>query len=121
TEGMFDIFVMNANGTGQLNITNTPTINEDYPAWSPNGSLIAFSRDGDIYTMTPAGGSLARLTTAVTDEIEPDWSSSGGQIVYRAGISTDDEIWKMNANGTSQVNLTNNGSLVDEAPVWSPA
>ena len=121
TEGMFDIFVMNANGTGQLNITNTPAINEDYPAWSPNGSLIAFSRDGDIYTMTPAGGSLARLTTAVTDEIEPDWSSSGGQIVYRAGISTDDEIWKMNANGTSQVNLTNNGSLVDEAPVWSPA
>ena len=100
TEGVFDIFVMNANGTGQVNITNTPAINEDYPAWSPNGSLIAFSRDGDIYTMTPAGGSLARLTTATADEIEPDWSSSGGQIVYRTGINTDDEIWKMNANGT---------------------
>ncbi len=121
TTGTFDIFTMNANGTNQVNITNTPTINEDYPAWSPNGSSIAFTRDGDIYTMTSAGGSLVRLTTATTDEIEPDWSSSGTLIVYHAGVGITDEIWKMNANGTSQVNLTNNGSLVDEAPVWSPA
>ncbi len=121
TVGVFDLFVMNADGTNQVNITNTPTINEGYPAWSPDGSLIAFSRDGDIYTATPAGTNLARLTTAISDEIEPDWSPSGGQIVYHAGITANDEIWKMNANGTSQVNLTNNGTLVDENPVWSPA
>src|SRR6188474_2144049 len=47
TEGVFDIFVMNANGTNQVNLTNTPAINEDYPAWSPNGASIAFTRDGD--------------------------------------------------------------------------
>ena len=121
TEGLFDIFVMNANGTNQVNLTNTPAINEDYPAWSPNGASIAFTRDGDIYTMTSSGAGLARLTTATTEEIEPDWSSNGTQIVYHAGVGITDEIWKMNANGTSQVNLTNNGSLVDEAPVWSPA
>ena len=83
--------------------------------------MIAFSRDGDIYTMTPAGTDLARLTTAAADEFEPDWAPDSRQIVYRTGTNSNDEIWKMNSNGTAQTNLTNNGSLVDEAPVWSPA
>ena len=124
TEGVFDIFTMNASGTSQVNITNTPTINEDYPAWSPDGSLIAFSRDDNIYTMSSSGANLTQLTTATTQEIEPDWFPTGGQIVYQVGsggnASTDGEIWKMNANGTGQVNLTNN-ALHDSAPVWSPA
>ena len=42
-------------------------------------------------------------------EFEPDWSPSSDKIVYRTGINVDDEIWKMNANGTGHVNLTNNG------------
>ena len=121
TPGVFDLFVMNANGTNQVNITNTPTIDEDYPAWSPDGSVIAFSRDGDIYTMTPGGTNLVRLTTGAGDEIEPDWSPDSRQLVYRTGISTNDDIWRMNSNGTAQTNLTNDGSLVDEAPVWSPS
>ena len=119
--GVYDIFVMNANGTNQVNITNTPTIKEDYPAWSPDGSVIAFSRNGDIHTMTPAGTNLRRLTTGAGDEIEPDWSPDSRQLVYRTGMATNDEIWRMNSNGTGQTNLTNNGSLVDEAPVWSPS
>ena len=121
TEGMFDIFVMSSTGTGQTNITNTPTINEEFPAWSPDGSLIAFSRDGDIYTMSSAGANLVQLTSATTEEIDPDWFPTGGQIVYQVGRSTDGNIWKMNSNGTGQTNLTNNGTLHDEAPVWSPA
>ena len=121
TEGIFDIFVMNANGTGQVNLTNTPTVNEDYPAWAPDGSVIAFARDGDIYTMTPAGTNLTRLTSSAADEFEPDWAPDSRQLVYRTGINANDEIWKINADGTAQTNLTNNGSLVDEAPAWSPA
>ena len=121
TPGTYDLFVMNADGTNQVNITDTPTIDESYPAWSPAGGAIAFSRDGDLYSVSPSGGALAQLTATAVTEIEPDWSPSAGQIVYRTGITGDDEIWKMNANGTGQVNLTNNGATVEERPVWSPA
>lgn len=120
-QGTNDLFVMNADGSGEANITNTPQINEDYPSWSPGGARIAFSRDGDIYTANPDGSSLAALTQTPATDIEPDWSPDGNQIVYRTGYASSDEIWKMNANGTGQANLTNNGPVPDERPVWSPA
>jgi Tol biopolymer transport system component len=116
-----DLFVMNADGTGQVAITNTPTVDEDYPSWSPDGKKIAFSRDGEIATVTPAGTGLVTLTATERIEMEPDWSPSGAQLVYRSGINADDEIFRMNADGSGVTNLTNSGSTVEERPVWSPA
>ena len=120
TPGVLDLFVMDSNGANQVNITNTPTIDEDYPSWSSDGTAIAFSRDGDIYKSTPTGSNLKRLTTAAVTEIEPDWSPGNNQIVYRTGLNADDNIWKMNADGTGQAPLVNNGGVVEERPVWSP-
>ena len=120
TYGISDLFVMDANGANQVAITNTPTIDEDYPSWSPDGTAIAFSGDGDIYTVSPNGANLTRLTTGPFTEFEPDWSPSSSQIVFRQGINGDDELWKINANGTGLVPLTQNGSVVEEHPVWSP-
>jgi Tol biopolymer transport system component len=117
-----DLFVMNAaDGSGAVNITSTPTIDEDYPAWSPSGTKIAFSRDGDIATVAPNGTGLVSLTATAAIEIEPDWSPNSSQLVFRTGINSDDEIFKMNADGSGVINLTNTGPSVEERPVWSPA
>jgi Tol biopolymer transport system component len=118
--GVFDLFVMNADGTNQVNITNTPAVNEDYPSWSPDGFKIAFSRDGDIYTIAPNGSNLVPLTQTEAVEIEPDWSPSAAQIAYRTTYNVPDAIWKMNADGSAQTDLTNNGTVVHEHPSWSP-
>jgi dipeptidyl aminopeptidase/acylaminoacyl peptidase len=116
-----DLYVMNADGTGQVAITSTPDVDEDYPAWSPDGKKIAFSRDGEIATVAPVGTGLAVLTATERFEIEPDWSPSGTQLVYRVGINADDEIFRMNADGSGVTNITNSGSTVEEHPAWSPA
>ena len=118
--GTSDLFVMDSNGANQIAITNTPTINEDYPSYSPDGSAIAFSRNGDIYKASPNGTNLTRLTTATSDDIEPDWSPIANQIVYRTGQPFD-EIWKMNADGTGKVDISNTGSEVEERPAVVPA
>jgi Tol biopolymer transport system component len=43
--------VIDADGTGQSNLTSTKTIIEDEPSWSPDGKRIAFTRGdaGDVY------------------------------------------------------------------------
>ena len=117
-----DLFVMNAaDGSGAVNITNTAAIDEDFPAWSPDGAKIAFSRDGDIATVAPDGTGLVPLTATERLEIEPDWSPNNTQLVFRTGINFDDEIFRMNADGSGVTNLTNTGPSVEERPAWSPA
>ena len=54
-----DIYVMNPDGTGQINLTNNVAF-DGGPAWSPDGTMIAFqtTRDGlggDVYVMNADG------------------------------------------------------------------
>ena len=62
---------MNPDGSGVVNLTNTPTESESQPAWSPDGRFIAFLRDGDIYWMRANGTGLTRLSAAVAAQARP--------------------------------------------------
>ena len=50
-----DIFVIGADGTGRTNLTRTQSVAEAEPAWSPDGRLIAFTQDRNIFVMNADG------------------------------------------------------------------
>ena len=72
-DGNAEIYLMNADGSAQENITNSPVGADGRPSWSKNGSQIVFmsARDGnqEIYVMGADGSSPKRLTvnTVVDD------------------------------------------------------
>jgi len=130
-----DIFVINADGTGLVNLTKnldpmSPNHNQDVrPAWSPDGQKIAFqsNRDGnnEIYVMDAQGSILRRLTLDLKSDEAPDWSPDGSKIVFQKkddpGLYSPSQIWVMNADGADPMALTNTGSpLRNLDPAWSP-
>jgi Tol biopolymer transport system component len=68
---------MNADGTGVTQLTHDPAI-EGRPAWSPDGTRIAFAsdKDGDseIYVMNDDGSGLIQLTDNSAFDGWPAWA-----------------------------------------------
>jgi Tol biopolymer transport system component len=122
--GNHEIYVMNADGSGQINITNNSAIDEQ-ASWFPGARRIAFTstRDGNyqIYVMNVDGSNPIRLTNNGLSNGGPSLSRDGGKIVFYAGLnsSESEEIYVMNADGSGQIRLTQN-SLADSDPSWSP-
>jgi TolB protein len=124
-DGNPEIYVMNADGSGQTRLTNNSAVDVD-PAWSADGTKIAFTStrdgapsDGEIYVMSADGSGQTRLTDLPGSNGEPAWSPDGTKIVFRSFRDGNSEIYVMNADGTGVTNLTNNPAD-DAAPNWSP-
>ena len=78
-----DVHRINADGTGDVNLTNTPGVFDAFSAWSPDGTKIVFSSNRDvnfeIYTMNAVDGSgVQRLTFTGKGEadLRPDWGTA---------------------------------------------
>jgi dipeptidyl aminopeptidase/acylaminoacyl peptidase len=119
-----EVFVIDADGTDEhpLFAAPPPGRGDEAPDWSPSGDRIAFARNGDLFTVTPAGSALTQLTTGTTVDNRPDWSPSGARIAfdrYAPGTDTPANVWHMSANGGDEVQylFVPEGSF---APTWAP-
>lgn len=120
------IAVINADGSGQMILSQIDGSDEAFPDWSPDGQQIAFTsrRDGnnEIYLMNADGTNPIRLTNEPGDDFAPSWSPDGSQIVFvsdrdqQAGIY---DLYIMNADGSGVTRLTNDPAI-DYSPDWSP-
>ena len=141
-----DIYVMNVDGSGRTNLTDSPQEDSE-PVWSPNGDLIAFLslglKDIDIHVIRPDGTGHANLTGFPAFYFDLAWSPDGTKIAFatnrdvRQPVSSEalesrlqegqppvpqqpgSELYVMNADGTEQTRLTFNQAF-DGNPAWSP-
>jgi TolB protein len=127
-----EIYVMNADGTGQERLTTNDDFDGD-PVWSPDGTRIAFTRATGVGTdavrsgiavMDAVGGSARQITRARGSSFDgtPAWSPDGSRIVFtRAtfGERSEDatfDLFTVGPDGTGLKKIVPGGG----DPSWSP-
>jgi Tol biopolymer transport system component len=142
------LFVMNSNGSNQVNLTDIDAGIQQAPSWSPDGTTIAFSRtvpngvidigdsasfapeyfNSEIYLIYSDGSDRWRLTYSDdADDYLPVWSPNGAKIAFQTSsttnaVRTDSKICVINVDGTDITMLTT--SMSDPVYAyfsgWSP-
>lgn len=117
--GNFEIYSMNANGSGVTRLTTNPTADFN-PDWSPDGKQIVFERGvtgqpNQIFRMNADGTGLTQLTNnLVGRNTQPIWSPDGRRIVFQSlrdsppsPAPANNDVYTMNAtDGSDQRRLT---------------
>jgi len=103
---VYDVYVVNADGSNPLRLTTTSLGPYASPVWSPNGTQVA----SGAYIMNADGSNASWLPGNGTDLA---WSPDGARIAFRSF----GQIYVMNADGTNPTPLTTNGGF---SPAWSP-
>ena len=124
--GFPELYLMSAGGTGLVRLTTNSSIDAN-PSWSPDGTKLLFERccengTSDLFTIDVATRAEVDLTPSSTQQdFDPVWSPDGTRIAFvsfEVGQGNLD-IWRMNADGTAPVRLTQEAGP-DLSPDWQP-
>lgn len=111
-DGNPEIFRANSDGTGQVNVTNSPSA--DYPGgWSPDGARFAFysNRNGnmEVYTAAPDGSDVTNVTNHSAGDTSPSWTPDG-RLLFTSDRAGTPDLFVVAADGTGVTRLTSDSS-----------
>jgi len=122
-EGATDLWTVSSTGGTPTRVTDTPDVAERLPVWSPDGHTLLYvagppdESSAQLWTLDLRTGLRAQLTFDDTFKDQTaDWSPDGAVIAYHA----DDDIWRMDADGSDQVNLTGTPGIDEFGTAFSP-
>lgn len=108
-----EIYVIHANGSGGVPVRLTDNAEEERaPAWSPDGTRIAFmcrrgGSDFEICVMNADGTDQVQLTDNTVLDATVSWSPDGGQLAFSRMVAAGrQQVFRMNVDGTGQTQLT---------------
>lgn len=120
-DGDWEIYWMNADGTGLTRVTHNPARDIE-PAWSPDGTYIAFTSDRDgereIYIAGPSGVTRVTHTSGGAESWEPAWGPNG-TVLFTSDRDGKREVYRTTETGEVVRMTYTPGSGESWSPAWA--
>jgi len=130
TRGLYDVYVMNADGTSPRNVSRALGdqlgFNVEVGSWTADGRVV-FQTSGDgsdfflrrTYIVNKDGTGLRPLSSRPYDN-SAFWSPDGSKVAFISDRDGRRRLYVMNADGTGERALTTSGPWDDHLPIWIP-
>jgi dipeptidyl aminopeptidase/acylaminoacyl peptidase len=111
---------MATDGSGAHALTTGPA-SDSNPVFSPDGSKIAFTRNGQLMVMPSSAGPPAPIPGTPSCAVSPDFSPDGGRLAYKDCSVSPTRIAVTNLDGSARHFVTSpTGAGGDDEPAFSP-
>lgn len=111
--GTNNIWVANADGNAQREVTFMKHGITSTAHWSPDGRSLVFDSNASgafqIYTVAANGGEPQQLTHSSGGNFSASWSRDGQWIYYTSTNSGRGEVWKVSPKGGTPIEITRDG------------
>ena len=92
-------------------------VGED-PAWSPAGNTIAYSMNGNIWTINSDGTNAIQVTASGQNSRQPTWSPDGTKIIFQSSQSGDWDLYQIKPDGTNLSSISISPGSEEQEASW---
>jgi Tol biopolymer transport system component len=121
-ESTWSIYTMNGDGSQLTRLTDAEGVWDSEPAWSPDGSRIAFTRNDpqtlhhELWIMNADGSGQRAIGM---QGFQSKWSPDGSLFLYTSNKSGNWEIYTCRIDGSNELQLTRTPET-EATAIWSP-
>lgn len=124
-----DLCISDINAHDQVRLTSDSG-GDWHPAWSPDGTQIAYIRDDGIYLITPEGQNRRQLVSMDSSQIRLSWrgmkkgivawSPEGDRLLFSGCLDHQDhDVYVVDIDTGAVTNLTPDSRMQDFSPMWT--
>lgn len=123
TGGDYEIFVMNMDGSGRVQLTNN-TANDFYPRWAPSGNnLVFWDNNDDIYVVNVNTKAITPIVVDGFKNQHPTYTADGSAIVFSSFARIDSDRYHLHSTpstGGGPITVHTNFNGAESRPTFSP-